>query len=319
MATNIVSTPKLIKIVRINGGPSVFVLDGKKLFNSSILNTSQRIQYKISLVYAKISNRIYNVLGSFFVVYPGGVYLNVPAGYWTFNRLCDPSTDLVAYINTNGADPNALVRGMVEASDTSRPAPAFPGTRTGDTVSVVQPTLTVSKSMINPFVKVPAFFGARDPQDLGIPNTTFGLRGEINVVVNTQSNIAVSGLELSSATSGIPVSTANNNYFMGEVVISQGGKASANPVNNSLFENTTQASLNSPGIVIGTGVIPFQYQKNPLPPYEGPVIEISPTSPVPLCSPPPTITQMIVSLCDNYGNFFNIDGHVEIVIKIDTV
>jgi hypothetical protein len=317
MATNIVSTPKLIKIVRINGGLSKFVLDGKKLFNSSIINTSQRIQYKISLVYAKISNRVYNVPGTF-GINSGGVYVTVPQGYWTFNRLCNPSTDLVARINTLGGKPDAIVRGMVEVSDTSRPAPAFPGTRTGDTVSVVQPTLTVS---IDPFFNIPAFFGinTQDKAGLGIPNTVFGLRGDINVVVNTLSNIEVPGVSLSSAFSGVPVPVANNNYFMGEVVISQGGKASALPVINEFYQNTTQASLNAPGIVIGTGVIPFEYQTNPPPPYEGPVIEIYPTPSVPLCSPPPTITQMTVSLCDDYGNLFYIDGHVEIVIKIDTV
>ena len=317
MATHIVSTPKLIKIVRINGGNSVFVLDGKKLFNSSILNTSQRIQYKISLVYAKISNRVYNVPVNFLIL-SGGVFVNVPRGYWTFNRLCNPSTDLVTRINTLGGNPNAIVRGMVEVSDTSRPAPAFPGTRTGDTVSVVQPTLTVS---IDPFFIIPAFFGInnQDKADLGIPNTVFGLRGEINVVVNLQANIEVPGVSLSSAFSGVPLPVANNNYFMGEVVISQGGKASALPVINTFYQNTTDAALNARGIVIGTGVIPFEYQTNPPPPYEGPVIEISPTPSVPLCSPPPTITQMTVSLCDNYGNLFYIDGHVEIVIKIDTV
>jgi hypothetical protein len=290
----VINTPKLLKFSSEFSGVSVYTIDAKYLYNSTFLNTTNRSVYRISLVSCRISNRIYNIHSALKnnVIHTLTGDVTIPDGYWSLTKY---GPDITSYVN--GVIPGTI-------------------TKNSPTMITVKDVYTYSTPDY-----APSWLGLNMtsiPISDNLPTKSFGLRGNINVVFNTQIDMNFQKIQPT-----IPLPGAKALYSLGGVVLTQGnifsntGNAVSSPVQYQNVGPAPIGDFQAIGTVIGCGEIPITSQTDPVPQYDGPTISIQPCGSFPLGVLPERVKNATVCLCDDYGNLFYIEGHVEIIVKID--
>lgn len=334
----IINTPCSVKFSSAFGGVGTIFVDASGLYNSSFLNTSRLQQYSVSLPSVSMSNIIYNIceaLGNNKIVITGagaGTY-TIPDGYYTIGPFSNPTPPIAGPLSGDISTSVTALTGSIVTLTLNCPSPATPtdpnpsppGSNATTNVSTTNPTLSVAVSAGSTIVSAPNVFGIQDYINVGltgpvtIVTTSFGFRNTMNVCLNTQVEMNLINVNLSSSIPANPIAPAYALFSAGHMIISQNGFGSDSPVNHTTYGNSPNGDYYSPGIVLGNSPIPYSYQTTASPTYEGAVFTIQGSGQYPFCKPPSTVNYVTISFCDDYGYVYYIKGQIEGTIQFTSI
>jgi hypothetical protein len=306
----IINIPKVLKF-STEFGASTLPIKSDVLNNDTILNTSRQTQYYGQLLSANLSNKIYNVHSSLgnnqiivFQTVGTPITYTIPDGYYTIADQKNGSNDIITTVNTLCAGVLTLTLGNF-----------------GELTIVLNPAYYL--------VKLPPEFGVDYPGYLNtIPGPMFppgftgstreyGYQNTINIAFYTDVELPVKSFPLSSTTPANPIMPVYAQYGVGTTLLARNdGNMANSPVNYTVYGPPTDGDFYAPGIVIGSSPIPYDFQSMPQPTYAGPIFTFGPGERIPLVALPPSVNYVSLTLCDDYGNKYYLEGHVEITVQI---
>jgi hypothetical protein len=308
----IINTPKILKFSTefgTNFSGTKLAIRSDVLNNDTILNTSRQTQYYVQLLSANLSNKIYNVhisLGNNqIIVYQtigSPITYTIPDGYYTIAEHKNGSNDIISTVNT-------LCAGVLTLTLANN----------GE--------LTIDLNPAYYLVKLPPEFGVDYagylntgpvfPPGFKAVTREYGYQNTINIAFYTDVELPVKSFPLSSTTPANPIMPVYAQYGVGTTLLARNdGNMANSPVNYTVYGAPTDGDFYAPGIVIGSSPIPYAFQSMPMQNYAGPIFTFGPGERIPLVALPPSVNYVSLTLCDDYGNKYYLEGHVEITVQI---
>jgi hypothetical protein len=306
----IVTTPKVLKFTSDEGGVGVLTLDGASMLNGNILSTTQTKQYFVSFVSGNLSNRIYNIceaLGNNKFVINGMTFI-IPDGYYTIGPFPNGSSDIFATLSTITDE----------------------ATHTVNLTSLIFIGITLSSATLylftnNTITVAPYIFGLQKYINTGtatgyLATTSFGFKNTLNVAFNTMVEFPLQNKAIKSSDINNPIAPVAATYNTGATILSQNGFGAYAPIDYDVYGRSPVGEYYSPGIVIASTPIPYEYQEMPIQAYQGPVFTINaPQIFFPIGKPQTSMNFFTVTLCDDYGNIYYFDGRMDLLLELSSI